>query len=139
MIKEIALTIGRHEIMSPITDEEVTESFFGRVVEEPLNVAEHMKTVRAHLKGVPLDVTIVVYVTGLTPLFQAVFAAWLDRNHTENVIRPIVALHYPLVFAHYDRDAKTYVFRDALTGKAIHQVFFFRTTRWEPTEKPKSS
>jgi hypothetical protein len=108
--------------MSPITDEEVTESFFGRVVEEPLNVAEHMKTVRAHLKGVPLDVTIVVYVTGLTPLFQAVFAAWLDRNC--NVPATLDLHQGRLVFAHYDRDAETYVFRDALTGS---------------TEKPKSS
>ena len=115
MIKEIALTNGRHTIVSPITEEEVTESFFGKEVEDVLNVAEHMETVLAHLKGVPLDAILVVYVTGLTPLFQAVFAAWLEWNCSG----PTMSLDmHPgsLVFAHYDRDAQTYVFRDALTG-----------------------
>ncbi len=115
MIKEIALTNGRHTIVSPITEEEVTESFFGKEVEDVLNVAEHMETVLAHLKGVPLDAILVVYVTGLTPLFQAVYAAWLEWNCSG----PTMSLDmHPgsLVFAHYDRDAQTYVFRDALTG-----------------------
>ena len=129
MIKEIALTNGRHTIVSPITGEEVTESFFGRDVEDVLNVEEQMETVLEHLKGVPLDAILVVYVTGLTPLFQAVFAAWLTRNCSG----PTMSLDlYPgnLVFAHYNleskfiEDAPTYVFRDALTGS---------------TEKPKSS
>ena len=115
--------------MSPITGEEVTESFFGKEVEDVLNVEEQMETVLEHLKGVPLDAILVVYVTGLTPLFQAVFAAWLTRNCSG----PTMSLDlYPgnLVFAHYNleskfiEDAPTYVFRDALTGS---------------TEKPKSS
>ena len=47
MTREIALTKNRHEIVSPITGEEVTESFFGTEVEDPLNVEEHIKAVRA--------------------------------------------------------------------------------------------
>ena len=123
MMKEIALTNGRHQIMSPITGEEVTDSFFGNEIEDVMNVAEHMETVFEHLKGVPMDATLVVYVTGLTTLFQAVFAAWVTRNCSG----PMMSLDlYPgnLVFAHYNRKTKTYVFRDALTGS---------------TEKPKSS
>lgn len=123
MIKEIALTIGRHNIVSPITGEEVTESFFGNEVEDTMNVEEHIETVLAHLSDVPINTTLVVYVTGLTTLFQAVFAVWLRKNCSP----PTMSLDmYPgnLVFAHYDRDAETYVFRDALTGSP---------------EKPKSS
>ena len=122
MITEVALTKGRHQITSPITGEEVTDSFFGNKIEDVFNVAEHMETVLAHLTDVPKDTTLVVYVTGLTPLFQAVFAAWLEWNCSG----PTMSLDmYPgnLVFAHYDRDAQTYVFRDALTGS---------------TEQPKS-
>ena len=51
MIKEITLTKGRHTIVSPLTGEEVTESFFGKEVEDVLNVEEQMETVLEHLKG----------------------------------------------------------------------------------------
>ena len=115
MTREIALT-NRHEIVSPISGEEVTESFFAVEVEDPINVEEHMNTVLAHLtRDVPMDTDLIVYVTGLTPLFQAVFAAWLLRNCSG----PTMSLDmYPgsLTFAHYDKDAGTYVFVDALTG-----------------------
>ena len=127
MITEVALTKGRHQITSPITGEEVTDSFFGNKIEDVFNVAEHMKTVLAHLTDVPKDTTLVVYVTGLTPLFQAVFAAWMMWNcspTTSSVDMHGNPLFSGLVFAHYDRDAQTYVFRDALTGS---------------TEKPKTS
>ena len=68
MTREIALT-NRHEIVSPITNEVVTESFFAVEVEDPLNVEEHINTVLAHLiRDVPIDTDLVVYVTGLTTL-----------------------------------------------------------------------
>ena len=55
MTREIALT-NRHEIVSPITNEVVTESFFAVEVEDPLNVEEHMNTALAHLtRDVPMD------------------------------------------------------------------------------------
>ena len=118
MTREIALTKNRHERVSPITGEEVTESFFGTEVEDPLNVEEHIKTVLTYLiRDVPMNSDLVVYVTGLTPLFQAVFAAWVMRNCSG----PMMSLDlYPgsLTFAHYDKDAGTYVFVDALTGKS---------------------
>jgi len=123
MIMEIALTKGRHEIRSPISGKEVTGSFFGKeVYGDVFDVEAHMETVKETLKGLPMDTTIVVYVTGLTPLFQAVFAAWLEMN----CFGPAMSLDmHPgnLVFAHYDKDEETYVFRDALTGS---------------TEQPKS-
>ena len=113
MTREIALT-NRHEIVSPITNEVVTESFFAVEVEDPLNVEEHMNTVLAHLiRDVPMNSDLVVYVTGLTPLFQAVFTAWIMRNCSG----PMMSLDlYPgsLTFAHYDKDAGTYVFVNAL-------------------------
>ena len=117
-MEEIALTIGRHDIVSPITGEQVTESFFGQVVEDPLNIASHMKTVGEKLSTVPLGETLVVYVTGLSSLFQAVFAVWLDRNCNDTTMS--LDMHPgKLVFAHYDRDASTYCFIDALSGETI--------------------
>jgi hypothetical protein len=117
-MEEIALTIGRHDIVSPITGEQVTESFFGHVVEDPLNIASHMKTVGEKLSTVPLGETLVVYVTGLSSLFQAVFAVWLDRNCNDTTMS--LDMHPgKLVFAHYDRDVDTYCFIDALSGETI--------------------
>ena len=117
-MEEISLTIGRHDIISPITGDEVTESFFGLVVEDPLNIVSHMKTIGEKLRMVPLDETLVVYVTGLSSLIQAVFAVWVDRNC--NTTTMSLDMHPgKLVFAHYDRDAKTYCFSDALTGEEI--------------------
>ena len=71
MTREIALT-NRHEIVSPITGEEVTESFFETEIEDPLNVEEHIKTVLTYLiRDVPMNSDLVVYVTGLTPSFPS--------------------------------------------------------------------
>ena len=133
MITEIATTTGRHEIISPITGHVVTKSFFGTTVEDPLNVSAHMETVKAHLDDVPLDETIVVYVTGLSTLLQAVFAVWIGRN----CYPPMMSLDlHPgkLVFAHYDRDAETYVFKDALTGNVSRLIQSLLTNRNEHTE-----
>ena len=117
-MEEIALTIGRHEIISPITGDEVTESFFGQVGENPLNIGSHMKTIGEKLSTVPLDETLVVYVTGLTSLFQAVFAVWLDRN-CNDITMSLDTHPGKLVFAHFDRDTNTYAFSAALSGETV--------------------
>ena len=117
-ITEITLTEARHETISPITGEEVKDSLFGNIVEEPLAVEEHQQTMTEKLNTLPLEATIIVYVTGLTTLFQAVFAAWLNRNC--NSTNFSLDMHPgQLVFAHFDRDATTYRFIDALTGETL--------------------
>jgi len=132
MTREIALTTNRHEIVSPITGKEVTESFFGKEVEDPNDVENHLNTVLIHLMdSVPLNATLIVYVTGASALFQAVFAAWIERNCSG----PMMSLDmYPgeLVFAHWDKNAETYVFKHGLTGKTIPLGKL-------SAEKPKSS
>ena len=111
---EITLTKGRHEIVSPITGEIVEESFFGNEVEEVLNVEKHMVAVAERFAEIDDD-DVIVYVTGLTTLFQAVFAAWLSlrcSGATQSLDMP----KGQLTFAHFNRDTQGYDFANALDG-----------------------
>ena len=115
-MKELSLTKGRHEIKSVFTGELVEKSIFGHTVEDILDIDKHIDVAKeAMFYTEPFEEDIVVYVTGLTPLFQAVFAAWLYVR-----CGPPWSLDMPrgtLTFAHYDRDTDTYVLVDALTGQ----------------------
>jgi hypothetical protein len=111
---EITLTNGRHEIISPITGEIVEDSFFGNTVEDVLNVEKHMVTATAKFAEID-DYDVIVYITGLTSLFQAVFAVWLHlrcSGATQSLDMP----RGKLTFAHFNRDTKSYTFTNALTG-----------------------
>ena len=112
---EITLTNGRHEIVSPITGETVKDSFFGNTVEDVLNVEKHMITATAKFAEID-DYDVIVYVTGLTSLFQAVFAVWLHlrcSGATQSLDMP----RGQLTFAHFNRDTQSYTFTNALTGE----------------------
>ena len=115
-MKELSLTKGRHEIKSVFTGKVIEKSIFGHTVEDVLDIEKHIEVAReAMFYEQPYYDEIVVYVTGLTPLFQAVFAAWLNVR-----CGPPWTLDMPrgtLTFAHYNRETDSYVLVDALTGK----------------------
>ncbi len=115
-MKEISLTQGRHEIVSPITGKTVIDSFFGHTVEDVLDIKGHMKVIREHLSAIPAEEILVIYVTGLTPCLQATIAVWLDRN-CNGVDRSLDTYPGDLVIAHYDRDGGSYRMSYALTGE----------------------
>ena len=113
---EIALTKGRHEIISAISGDEVQDAFFGNTVENVLDVKSHMKVITAKLRSIQ-DNDIIVYVTGLTPLFHAVFAAWL-RMYVSGYAN--ASLDMPagtLTFAHFNRETGQYKLIDAINGE----------------------
>lgn len=114
-MKELTLTKGRHEIKSVITGEIVEDSIFGNTVDDVLNVKQHMATATTILRKVA-DNDILIYVTGLTPLFQAVFAAWLELNCSGYANASLDMPRGSLTFAHYDRNTGTYVLADSLSG-----------------------
>jgi hypothetical protein len=120
---EITLTKRRHEIVSPITGEIVKESFFGNTVEDVLNVEKHMVTVTERFAEID-DEDIIVYVTGLTTLVQAVFAAWLSLR-CSGVTQSLDMPRGRLTFAHFNRDSQSYDFANALTGSnGVHLEWY---------------
>jgi len=108
-MKEISLTKGRHEIISPITGEEVTDSIWGETVENPLDIKSHFDVAMEYLQTELWDGDIVVYVTGLTPLFHAVVSAYFGIVSVEGGSSTFGSL----IFAHYDRTQNTYVLYSA--------------------------
>jgi len=108
-MREISLTKGRHEIISPITGEEVTDSIWGETVENPLDIKSHFEVAMEYLQTELWDGDIVVYVTGLTPLFHAVVSAYFGIVSVEGGSSTFGSL----IFAHYDRTQNTYVLYSA--------------------------
>tara|TARA_B100001564_G_C20608941_1_gene656600 strand:+ start:612 stop:983 length:372 start_codon:yes stop_codon:yes gene_type:complete len=112
---EIALTKGRHEIISAISGEEVQDAFFGNTVENVLDVKSHMEAITAKLRSIE-DRDIIVYVTGLTPLFHAVFAAWLQLRCSGYANASLDMPVGNLTFAHFNRETGQYHLINALDG-----------------------
>jgi hypothetical protein len=112
---EIALTKGRHEIISAISGEEVKDTLFGSTVEDVLDIKSHMGVVAEKLRSIS-DNDIIVYVTGLTPLFQAVFAAWLQLRCTGYANASLDMPVGTLTFAHFNRETGQYHLINALDG-----------------------
>ena len=113
---EIALTKGRHEIISAISGDEVQDAFFGNTVENVLDVKSHMKVITAKLRSIQ-DRDIIVYVTGLTPLFHAVFAAWLRLTCSGYANASLDMPAGRLTFAHFNRETGQYHLINALSGE----------------------
>ena len=112
---EIALTKGRHEIISAISGDEVQDAFFGNTVENVLDIKSHMKVITAKLRSIQ-DNDIIVYVTGLTPLFHAVFAAWLRLTCSGYANASLDMPAGTLTFAHFNRETGQYHLINALNG-----------------------
>lgn len=112
---EIALTKGRHEIISAISGDEVQDAFFGNTVENVLDVKSHMEVITAKLRSIQ-DNDIIVYVTGLTPLFHAVFAAWLRLTCSGYANASLDMPAGTLTFAHFNRETGQYHLINALDG-----------------------
>ena len=113
---EIALTKGRHEIISAISGDEVQDAFFGNTVENVLDVKSHMKVITAKLRSIQ-DRDIIVYVTGLTPLFHAVFAAWLRLTCSGYANASLDMPAGRLTFAHFNRETGQYHLINAINGE----------------------
>ena len=112
---DIALTKGRHEIISAISGDEVQDAFFGNTVENVLDVKSHMEVITAKLRSIQ-DNDIIVYVTGLTPLFHAVFAAWLRLTCSGYANASLDMPAGTLTFAHFNRETGQYHLINALDG-----------------------
>ena len=113
-IYEWALTEGRHEMHSLLTGDVLTESIFPMTIENVMDMADHVRVVTRKMAKVPRDATIIVYISGLTLLTQAVYVAWLNRTRLFGGSLDL----WPgeLIFAHYDFETKTYRAFSAMSG-----------------------
>ena len=114
IIYEWALCTGRHEMHSLLTGDVLTESIFPMTVENVMNMTGHISVVSRKMAEVPRDATIIVYVSGLGPLKQAVYVAWLNRTRLFGGSLDL----WPgeLIFAHYDRESEAYRAFSAMSG-----------------------
>ena len=98
---ERAMTLGRHDIVSPISGETVTEAIWGYEVENPSDIAGHrvhfekflVKDIDAYEGNEPI--AYIVYVTGLTHLTVAVTAAFMTSK-ARHVVNLFFAMFNPL-------------------------------------------
>ena len=71
---EIALTKGRHEIISAISGDEVQDAFFGNTVENVLDVKSHMEVIT---KLALIQTTILSFTLQANTTVSRSVAAWL--------------------------------------------------------------
>ena len=112
-IYEWALTM-RHKMHSLLTGDVLTETIFPTQVENVMDMTGHITVVSRKMAEVPRDATIIVYVSGLGQLTQAVYVAWLNRIRLFGGSLDL----WPgdLIFAHYDFETKTYRAFSAMSG-----------------------
>ena len=125
-IYEWALTEGRHEMHSLLTGDVLTESIFPMTIENVMDMADHVRVVTRKMAEVPRDATIIVYVSGLTLLTQAVYVAWLNRTRLFGGSLDL----WPgeLIFAHYDRESEAFRGFSAMSGNSYPVV-------WAPSDR----
>jgi hypothetical protein len=113
-IVELSLTDNRHEILSELTSEVVTQSIFPNTVEEVMNLEEHIQVTDRLFNSLELFSHCIVYITGLTILVQALYISWRKQVLAHGKHR-----HGQLIFAHRDRKSGSYKLFCSQSGKSI--------------------
>jgi hypothetical protein len=114
-IVELSLTDNRHEIISELTSEVVTQSIFPNTVEEVMDLDEHIRVTDRVLNSLESFSHCIVYITGLTILVQALYISWSKHVKANGKHR-----HGQLILAHRDRTLDAYKLFDSLTGESIN-------------------
>ena len=114
-IVELSLTDNRHEIISELTSEVVTQSIFPNTVEEVMDLDEHIRVTDRVLNSLEPFSHCIVYITGLTILVQALYISWSKHVKANGKHR-----HGQLILAHRDRTSDAYKLFDSLTGESIN-------------------
>lgn len=114
-IVELSLTDNRHEIISELTSEVVTQSIFPNTVEEVMDLDEHIRVTDRVLNSLESFSHCIVYITGLTILVQALYISWSKHVKANGKHR-----HGQLILAHRDRTSDAYKLFDSLTGESIN-------------------
>ena len=113
-IVELSLTDNRHEIISELTSETITQSVFPNTVKEVMNLEEHIRVTDRVLNSLELFSHCIVYITGLTILVQALYISWSKHVKANGKHR-----YGQLIFAHRDRKSESYKLFDSQTGESI--------------------
>ena len=113
-IVELSLTDNRHEIISELTSEVVSQSIFPNTVEEVMNLEEHIRVTDRVLNSLESFSHCIVYITGLTILVQALYISWSKHVNANGKHR-----YGQLIFAHRDRKSESYKLFDSLPGESI--------------------
>ena len=113
-IVELSLTDNRHEIISELTSEVVSQSIFPNTVEEVMNLEEHIRVTDRVFNSLESFSHCIVYITGLTILVQALYIYWRKHAKANGKHR-----HGQLILAHRDRTSDSYKLFDSLTGESI--------------------
>lgn len=113
-IVELSLTDNRHEIISELSSEAVSQSIFPNTVEEVMNLEEHIRVTDRVLNSLELFSHCIVYITGLTILVQALYISWSKHVKANGKHR-----YGQLIFAHRDRKSASYKLFDSQTGESI--------------------
>lgn len=113
-IVELSLTDNRHEIISELTSETITQSVFPNTIKEVMNLEEHIQVTDRVLNSLELFSHCIVYITGLTILVQALYISWSKHVKVNGKHR-----YGRLIFAHRDRKSESYKLFDSQTGESI--------------------
>ena len=76
---------------------------------------EHIKTIDRTLSILPKETKVIIYLTGLTILTQAIYV-WINRK------KPFLDIE--LILAHYERREQNHIYYLAETGKRISHQYF---------------
>ena len=113
-VLELSLTDNRHEILSELTSEIVSQSIFPNTVKQVMNLEEHIQVTDRVLNSLESFSHCIVYITGLTILVQALYVSW-----SKHVLAYGKHRDGQLIFAHRDRTSDSYKLFCSQTGKCI--------------------
>ena len=111
---ELSLTENRHEIISELTSEVVTQSIFPNTVEQVMNLKEHIQVTNRVFNSLESFSHCIVYITGLTILVQALYISW-----SKHILANGKHRYGKLIFAHRDRTSDSYKLFCSQTGESI--------------------
>lgn len=113
-ILEISLCQTRHETIG-LNGCKIRKGIFPQTVENIFDFEEHIKTIDRTLSILPKETKVIIYLTGLTILTQAIYV-WINRK------KPFLDIE--LILAHYERREQNHIYYLAETGKRISHQYF---------------
>lgn len=111
---EISLCRTRHEVVG-LSGCKIDEGIFPKTVKNIFDFEGHMETIDGALTNLPKHSKVIIYLTGLTILTQALYVWLIGKKHLLNV---------ELTLAHYDKPEQIYRYYLAETGVQIGIEYF---------------
>ena len=113
-ILEISLCQTRHEVVG-LNGCKIRKGIFPQTVENIFDFEGHIKTIDKTLSILPKETKVIIYLTGLTILTQAIYV-WINRK------KPFLDIEITL--AHYDKGEPNHMYYLAETGEQISRQYF---------------